>query len=484
MYKKIQQVSFIIFACFKEMFRSSEKIQFKMNKDIISKYSVAVPRYTSYPPANFFTEKFTRQTYRNAIADSNVMNPQEISFYVHIPFCQKMCHYCGCNSMLLENKDIVSKYISALKKEIQLVLPTLKKDRRIAQIHYGGGSPTSLPVSILKEINDLLLEQFETIKKPEIAIECHPGYLDQQYWIDLIDAGFNRISLGIQDFDEEVLKIANRKSSRMPVGEIVKILKDKGISVNMDFIYGLPKQTSESFQETITKAIEMRPDRIVTFSYAHVPWVNEAQMILEKAGLPDVQEKNRMYEIAKELLIEAGYEAVGLDHFVLPNDELFKAQQEKKLHRNFQGYCTRSTTGQVYGFGVTAISQLATAYSQNVKDLKKYIEIIDLSRLPVLKGYRLNDHEQIAREVITSLMCNYFIRWEDIAKQFNISVEEVKAAINYDEKILTTFTKDGLIEFDNDQIIMRKDAAPYVRNVAASLDKLMINTDKRFSKVS
>lgn len=455
-----------------------------MKQELIQKYSVAVPRYTSYPPANYFTDNFTRQSYRNAIADSNVMNPKEISFYIHIPFCYKMCHYCGCNAMLLENKEVVDKYMTALKQEIKLILPLLKKNRKVAQIHYGGGSPTSQPVSVLKEINEMLLEQFETIDRPEIAIECHPGYLDEQYWLDLADAGFNRISLGIQDFNVDVMKTSNRKPSRMPVEDIVKLLKQKGISINMDFIYGLPGQTAESFADSIRQAIAMRPDRIVTFSYAHVPWVNPAQMKLEEAGLPDAQEKNKIYETAKALLNEAGYKTVGLDHFVLPDDELYKAQQSKKLHRNFQGYCTRETTGQIYAFGVTGISQLATAYSQNVKDIDTYIEIINNYRLPVLKGYHLTDEEQIAREVITSLMCNYTIRWEDIATQFNISSDEVKAAINYDEKALAEFAEDGLIEFDSEHITMLPDATPFVRIVAASLDKLMLNKDdKRFSKV-
>lgn len=454
-----------------------------MDQKIISKYSIAVPRYTSYPPANFFDETFNRQTYRNAIADSNVMEPQDISFYIHIPFCYKMCHYCGCNAMLLENKEIVSQYMAALKQEIAMVMPLLRKHRKVAQIHYGGGSPTSQPVSVLKEINELLLSQFETIERPEIAIECHPGYLDEQYWNDLADAGFNRISLGIQDFDVDVLKTANRKPSRMPVEDIVALLRNKGISVNMDFIYGLPGQTPESFAKTICQAIAIRPDRLVTFSYAHVPWVNPAQEILEKAGLPDVHTKNKIYETAKSILNEAGYMTVGLDHFVLPDDELYKAQQSKTLHRNFQGYCTRQTTGQVYAFGVTGISQLASAYSQNVKDLKSYIEIIGNRRLPVSKGYVLSDEQQIVREVITSLMCNYEIRWSDIADQFNISVDEVKSAMNYDEARLGEFATDGLIDFDSDSITIRPEATPFVRIVAASLDKMLIDTDKQFSKV-
>lgn len=454
-----------------------------MNQELIDKYNVSVPRYTSYPPANFFSDNFVRQDLRNAIADSNVLQPQHISFYLHIPFCYHMCNYCGCNSMQLESKEAVGKYMKALKKEVSLILPLITRKRKVAQIHYGGGSPTTQPVSELKAINDMLLEHFDTTDKPEIAIECHPAYLDARYWAELADAGFNRISIGIQDFNEQVLKTANRRPSKMPVEEIVDILRSKNVKINMDFIYGLPGQTAETFAQTISKAAAMKPDRIVTFSYAHVPWVNPAQLVLEEAGLPTAMEKNRMYETAKDILIRAGYKAVGLDHFVLPDDELCKALENHKLHRNFQGYCTRDTTGQVYAFGVTAISQLTTAYSQNVKDLDKYEEIVSMNRLPVLKGCFLTDEQQIAREVIISLMCNYSIRWDDIAQHLDIPVEDVKAAMNYDEAALAEFAEDDLIEFSDKHIAMLPDARPYVRVVAASLDKLLVNTDKSFSKV-
>lgn len=454
-----------------------------MKQDLINKYNVAVPRYTSYPPANFFEDSFDANSYHSAIIESNQEQPQHISFYIHIPFCFKMCHYCGCNAMLLENKSIVSDYINAVKQEIRMVLPLLDKSRKISQIHYGGGSPTSQPVAILKELNDILLSEFETIEQPEIAIECHPGYLDEKYWTDLIDAGFNRLSLGIQDFNEQVLKTVNRKPSRMPVKEIIDLLKSKNISVNMDFIYGLPHQTPQSFADTISQAIELNPDRLVTFSYAHVPWVNPKMAILEEAGLPTPVLKNELYETARHLLNEAGYCTVGLDHFVRPEDELYIAQQNKNLHRNFQGYCTRRTTGQVYAFGVTGISQLASAYSQNVKDLKTYIEQISKGELPVLKGYKLNKEEQITREVITSLMCNYEINWQDLSNLLNSSITEIKAALNYNENILQTFAKDGVITFDSEHIKILPDATPFVRNVAASLDKLMINSNKQFSKV-
>lgn len=454
-----------------------------MEQRLPDKYNVAVPRYTSYPPANFFTENFTQRQYLDLIAKSNEMQPEHISFYIHIPFCYKMCHYCGCNALLLDNKKAVSDYIKALKKEIGLILPLLDKNRKVAQIHYGGGSPTSVAVEVLKEFNDILSADFETIDKPEIAIECHPGYLSEKYWIELADSGFNRVSIGIQDFDDSVLKIVNRKPARIPIEEITTLLKSKGVSVNMDFIYGLPTQTPESFARSIKRAVNMRPDRLVTFSYAHVPWVNPKQKELEKTGLPDSLTKNKIYESARDILTTSGYKMIGLDHFVLPEDELFVAQQNKILHRNFQGYCTRRTTGQVYAFGMTGISQLATAYSQNVKDLKSYIEILDNGNLPVFKGYILNEQEQITKEVINTLMCNYEISWNNLANYLNLSVEQIKGAVNYDENVLNGFMEDGLIIFDSEHITMLPEATPFVRNVAASLDKLMLNTDKRFSKV-
>lgn len=453
-----------------------------MNQEILNKYSIPVPRYTSYPPANFFDESFTSEKYLAAIGKSNDQQPQHISIYIHIPFCYQMCYYCGCNAMMMQNKNIVNNYIDALKKEMRMVLPLLNHNRKISQIHYGGGTPSSLPIDILKELNDIVLSEFECIDNPEIAIECHPGYLNESYWEGLAHARFNRISLGIQDFNETILKTSNRKPSRMPILDIVNILRDNNISVNMDFIYGLPLQTSQSFSETIEQAVKINPDRIVTFSYAHVPWVSPLQKKLEEVGLPTVEDKENIFSVAKQLLTDGGYKSIGLDHFVLPDDELYIAKENQSLHRNFQGYCTRRTTGQVYAFGVTAISQLATAYAQNVKDLNSYIQLVNEGKLPVLRGYTLSDDEQIARNVISTLMCNYSVRWEDIASQMHISTDRVKASLNYNEHKLKEFSDDGIISFDNESITVLPIAAPFVRNVAASLDKLLINSDKKFSK--
>ncbi|HBK30270.1 MAG TPA: oxygen-independent coproporphyrinogen III oxidase [Porphyromonadaceae bacterium] len=453
-----------------------------MNQEIIQKYSVPVPRYTSYPPANYFNDSFTAESYREAVIASNDASPQHISIYIHIPFCFRMCYYCGCNAMLLRSPASVEAYREALKKEMRLVLPLLSHGRKISQIHYGGGTPTSQPASFLQELNEIVLSEFDCIDQPEIAIECHPGYMDETYWKTLPDIGFNRVSIGIQDFKEEVLRTPRRKGSRLPLEDIVGWLREKQVSVNFDFIYGLPLQTRESFSESIRHAVDIQPDRIVTFSYAHVPWVNPLQKKLEVAGLPGPVLKSNLFDDAASILTHAGYKAIGMDHFVLPDDELYHALQEKTLARNFQGYCTRHTTGQVYAFGVTGISQLSNSYSQNVKDLDTYISMVNAGRLPVLKGYSLNREEQLAREVISTLMCNYSVNWEEVASSAGVPVGQVKQAIHYDEQVLKAFADDGILVFDETAIHVLPEAAPFVRNVAAALDKLMLHSDKKFSK--
>lgn len=453
-----------------------------MEQTLLDKYNIPVPRYTSYPPANYFNHSVTADTYIKAIEQSNFQQPPSISVYIHIPFCRHLCFYCGCNSYPMMKQEIVDNYLQAVEKEIEMVLSRLSPERKISQIHYGGGTPTAIPVSSLKAFNQQILAKFSCIEQPEIAIECHPGYLDETYWIELAQAGFNRFSLGIQDFDTTVLKTANRRPAQLPIDRIVAIIREAGAAINMDFIYGLPHQTATSFLQTIRQAVALQPDRIVTFSYAHVPWVNKRQLKLEEAGLPENREKSRMYESAKQLLADSSYHAIGLDHFVLEDDELNIALKNKMLHRNFQGYCTRRTTGQVYAFGVTAISQLATAYVQNTRDITTYIEQISQGVLPVAKGYELAPDEQITREVITSLMCNYALNWKDLSEQFGVPVEKLKAATACNESVLQGFANDGLIEFSTDEITITPAGALFVRNVAASLDKLMVNNTKSFSK--
>lgn len=442
-----------------------------IKKDIIEKYNVPVPRYTSYPPANFFRE-YSEDEYRVAVHESNAAKDNHLSFYLHIPFCRHLCHYCACNSYAMQNEQSVNAYVEALHKEIELLLPLLDRERQIAQIHYGGGSPTTLQPAVIQSLNNHLFEAFPKIAKPEIAIECHPGYLSLQEWKGLVDAGFTRFSIGVQDFNEQVLKTVNRRPSKERLEDVFTVLRDGGAKINLDFLFGLPHQTVENFCQTIERAISLQPDRLVMFSYAHVPWLKKQQLILEKAGLPASEEKERMFNEAAKLLLSAGYVRVGLDHFVRPDDELYTALQNGQLHRNFQGYCTRRTTAQVYALGVTGISQLETAYAQNTKDIREYVETVNNGRLPIRKGYPLSHEQQLVREVIDTLMCNYQVTLSD--KQ--------RAAVNFDESRLLEMQADGIVTVSGNTIRMTHESSPFVRNVAALLDPLMQNTTKSFSK--
>lgn len=449
-----------------------------MPQSVIDKYNVPVPRYTSYPPANYFRD-LLEEEYVQAVRLSNGQGmqtadsgPRHLSFYIHVPFCRQLCHYCACNSYPMRHADQVERYVKALHGEIDLVAAHLDADRQISQIHYGGGTPTALPPAVLKELNDHLTSSFGLIEQPEIAIECHPGNLTMEQWQQLADAGFSRFSIGIQDFDLQVLKTVNRRPSLENPADIVGMLHERGAKVNMDFLYGLPLQTADSFPRSIEQAIALQPDRLVMFSYAHVPWLKKSQQILERAGLPESSEKERMFDRSAYMLQSAGYVRVGMDHFVRPDDELYTALKNGQLHRNFQGYCTRRTTAQVYAFGVTGISQLDTAYAQNTKDIDEYIHEVEQGHLPVRKGYTLNREEQLVREVIDQLMCNYAVTLTDDQRQ----------AVNLDEARLAEMQADGIVSVEGSTIRMTHESSPFVRNVAALLDPLMLHTTKSFSK--
>lgn len=455
-----------------------------MDHSLLHKYNQPVPRYTSYPPANFFKDGFEHKNYEQLIVKSNSQAPENISFYVHIPFCKKMCFYCGCNKSPLAKEVEIKAYIDSLKKEIRMVSHLLDKNRKVSQIHFGGGTPNAIDSKYLLEINEIFYKNFEFIENPEIAIECNPAHLDTEYLNALVDAQFNRVSLGIQDFDHYVLKAVNRDASLLPVDEIIEFLKLKNpnITINLDFIYGLPLQTVISFEKTISKAIELRPDRLVTFSYAHVPWVNKAQKILEERGLPSNDDKIAMFQVASKILSESGYETIGMDHYALKEDELSQALNSKKLHRNFQGYCTKRTTGQVYAFGTSGISQLHSSYIQNTKSNQDYIKSLQSGSFACIKGYQLSDAEICIRAAINELMCNRQIVWFDVANELGLTSQELKHQLVYDEGKLEDLKNDGILEYDKDQIRVFDSHLIYIRNVAAALDPLMLKSQKSFSK--
>lgn len=454
-----------------------------INKAIIEKYDQPLPRYTSYPPANYFRTEFTADDYKKGIIASNDKEPQAISLYLHIPFCPKLCLYCGCTTLITKKEELIESYIDAIKQEIKMVSQMIDLSRPVTQIHWGGGTPNALSTKQISGIMTLIHKTFRIGKKTEIAIECNPAYLTTGYVNELMDMGFNRISLGIQDFNADILKNVHRDPSKLPVDELTALIRSHSAGVNFDFIYGLPGQTVASFKDTIAQALAIRPDRLVTFSYAHVPWVKPHQIPLEKLGLPSAADKLSMYEAAHDIITQTSdYQPIGLDHYAIPTDPLSIAINNHMLHRNFQGYCTRETTGQVYAFGMSAISQLNRMYAQNTKNTTEYIDLINKGEFPIERGYNLSPEEHITGEVITELMCNNYLNWEKLAHRLNCSVNEIKTITDYRPEKMQTFIDDDLLIVTDEALTITEAGRFTIRNIVATLDTKLNRTDKRFSK--
>ena len=443
-------------------------------KDLIKKYNEAGPRYTSYPPATFFNEYFKNEDYLESIEKSNYEKPENISIYVHVPFCPQICHFCGCTTETGFSRPFLERYIDAVIKEIEFVSSKIHSSRKLTQVHWGGGTPNAISYKYIERITNKLKDKFDFAENYEMAIECNPAHLEFRHIELLKKFGFNRISIGIQDFRDDVLDAINRRPSKRPMEDIVKKIFDEGFTgTNIDLVYGLPLQTVDSFKETVERAIKLNTERIVTFSYAHVPSVIPRQKVLEDVGFPSAADKAKMYENSYDQLIKAGYVSIGMDHYSKPNDEFAVALKEKQLHRNFQGYCTRATTGQVYGFGASSISQLDSAYSQNIKTTSQYIENIENNNLAVLRGYSLNDNEKIVRYIINSIMCNYYVDLHQVAKYFASSIYDIKKVIQYSESNFNDFISDGLIDINDDVITVHKRGRLFTRNISMRFDPLI-----------
>jgi oxygen-independent coproporphyrinogen III oxidase len=454
-----------------------------INTTLLKKYNKPVPRYTSYPPAPFFSEKTGPDDYMKMIGISNNQEPGNISIYIHIPFCRQLCHFCGCNTSHYPDDSFIGSYIDALVAEIKSVSRLIDKKRPLTQVHWGGGTPNSIDFGYVEKVMNELHGIFSLSGKAEIAMECNPAWLEPGHIDRLAAMGFNRLSLGIQDFNNDVLRLVNRKPSLYPVEELTGRIRENGMTgVNIDLIYGLPGQSPGSFSDTIKEVIRISPDRLVTFSYAHVPWVKAAQKKLEKIGLPSPDEKLEMFAAAYDLLTRNGYIAIGMDHYARPGDELSIALANKKLHRNFQGYCTQETTGQVYGFGATSISQLHGGYYQNIKDSALYAAAVLNAGFATEKGYELTFKDMICRDVINSIMCNGYLDMNEIAGNYLISVSELKIITGFREERLVSFIDDGLLKYENDIIELRQGGFMVVRNIAMEFDPLSGKENGRYSK--
>lgn len=454
----------------------------EISTDLFQKYNLPVPRYTSYPPATSFHTAFTNEDYIKQIQLSNADNPQNISVYIHIPFCTQRCHFCGCNTVISQSEDRIERYVNAVVAEIKNTAKYIDKKRFITQISWGGGTPNSIDLHYVEKIMQTLRSEFKIADFAEIAMECSPAYLDFQDVDFLYQLGFNRISLGIQDFHQNVLDAINRRAPKRDVAEMLNYMRSKGFrGLNLDLVYGLPMQTIESFSENIDRIIDLKPDRLATFSYAHIPWFNEAQKLMEHHIFPSPEQKLEMLALTINKLSENGYEVIGMDHFALKNDDLAIAKATGQLHRNFQGYNTLKTTGQVYAFGASGISQLHGAYIQNIKQYDNYTKAVESDGFAVERGYIMTDNEKIIRDTINQIMCNGVLDFEKMASVHSITLEKFLEITNFDVTRLEMMFSDGLVELKDNILKVSEQGMMVVRNVAVAFDPEYKPVTNKFS---
>ena len=432
---------------------------------LIQKYNVAGPRYTSYPTVPYWqSTPPTIEEWNASIKKSfNETNARDgISLYIHLPFCESLCTYCGCNTRITVNHAVEEPYITAVLKEWKLYLEIFGEKPRIKELHLGGGTPTFFSSDHLKKLIEGITSMAIICEDAEFSFEAHPNNTTLQHLETLYQLGFKRLSLGIQDFDLKVQAIVNRIQPFESVEKVVNITRKIGYtSINFDLIYGLPLQTRDSVIDTINKVNLLKPDRIAFYSYALIPWVKPGQRKFTENDLPVDEEKSALYEIGKEKFSENGYVEIGMDHFALKSDSLFKAAEQGKLHRNFMGY-TPTFTQLMIGLGVSSISDTWYAYAQNVKKVEEYYDLINKGQLPIFKGHLLSDEDLIIRKHILNIMCKFETSWEKPEEQCEWITEAVKR--------LAEMKNDNLIELTPFHLKVKKSARPFIRNICMAFD--------------
>ncbi len=441
---------------------------FEINTELIKKYDRPGPRYTSYPTAPQFTEEFTESDFLDEIIKTNnADNPPDLSLYFHIPFCDTLCYFCGCNMIVSRNRDRIHTYIDYLKNEIDLVRTYIRPGRKVAQLHWGGGTPTHLNPDEIRELGSYIKENFDFKEDAENSCEIDPRELTRAHLEALREIGFNRISMGVQDFNEKVQNAVNRIQPEDMTRQVIQWVRELGYhSFNLDLIYGLPFQTVEEFEKTVDTIIDISPDRIALFNYAHVPWMKKHMALIKAEDLPTPEEKLQILKISVAKLTDAGYVFIGMDHFAKPEDDLSKALKEKRLYRNFQGYSTNAGT-DLYAMGITSISQFGDVYAQNVKTEKEYFDALDNSRLPVFKGYKMNEDDILRKYVIMKVMCDFELSFEEVEKKFGIEFEKYFA---WGLNNLKEMIDDGLVKIENRKLTVNEMGRLLIRNVAINFD--------------
>ena len=462
---------------------TDHKIVFDL--ELINRYDKTGPRYTSYPTAVQFTEDYGTADYRNwAIESNNDPLPAPLSLYLHVPFCNTVCYYCACNKIVTKNYDRAAAYVDLLTKEIALQADLFDRDRPVLQMHWGGGTPSYLKNEHIRELLDTIHANFSMASDAdgEFAIEVDPRTVDAGRIQTLREFGFNRISFGVQDFNPEVQDAINRLNSKQQILSVIDAARDAGFhSINIDLMYGLPKQSLASFEETIQSTIEASPDRIAVYNYAHLPEMFKPQRRINEDELPSPQEKLDILQQTIDMLQNTGYVYIGMDHFAKADDELVKAQQNGSLYRNFQGYSTNADC-DVIAMGITAIGRIGDNYSQNTRELETYEKLVNEGTIPVFRGLELEPDDLLRKEVINQIMCYFRL---DIAKL------ETKWGVDFSDYFerefenLRVMEKDGLIKMTREYIEVLPAGRLLARSVCMEFDRYLQEKElqQRFSKV-
>lgn len=438
--------------------------------ELLQKFDRQGPRYTSYPTAPEFTESFGPAQFAEALAriDTSI---EPLAMYLHVPFCKELCLFCGCNVVITNTASKGRVYLERLRKEVALIAPLLQKRRSIGQLHIGGGTPTYLSPPELEMLAGIIKNDFSLTSDAELSIEADPRVTSNEHIAMLSKLGFNRISLGVQDFDTTVQEAVNRIQSEDVTKNLFDECRRAGFrSINIDLIYGLPRQTPATFEKTLTTIIKMRPDRAAVFGYAHVPWMKKAQTVFDRNGLlPAASERCELFRMAISAFTAAGYRSIGLDHFALPNDDLTKALDSGSMTRSFQGYTTRPAE-DLLSLGHSSISDLGGAYAQNARTLPEYETAIDSGTLATCRGYLLSNDDLLRRHVIMKVMSATVTQYCDIEQKFGISFREYfKTEINE----LQLLADQGLVHLEHDTISVTPIGRIFIRNIAMIFDKFL-----------
>jgi oxygen-independent coproporphyrinogen III oxidase len=446
---------------------------------LLQQYDRPGPRYTSYPTAVEFSEQFDECAYRGRLQSAASQSDEPLSLYLHLPFCEARCTYCGCMTIITRKREVAARYLDYIEREIEMLSAGLNGRKRVVQYHWGGGTPTYLSPDQLERLHTFVLRHFEIDPRGEIAIEVDPRVTTAEQLRVLHDLGFNRLSMGVQDFTPEVQAAIGRKQSAALTRDLYDAARAIGFtSINLDLIYGLPLQTPDTFDKTLASVIAMRPDRIAVYSYAHVPWLRPHQKQIHTADLPDRTTKFELIGAAIDAFGEAGYAAIGMDHFALPDDDLAVAARERRLHRNFMGYTTRRA-GDMIGAGVSAIGDLQGAFAQNVKKLSTYYDAIDAGRFPTERGYALSADDVLRRHVITELMCNFYVDRAATSRRFGVSFDA------YFERELGALAAaggpvdHGFLVMEGNTLEVPNQGRLFVRNICMQFDRYLAAHDGR-----